>query len=69
MIPGSKRSHHKATHGKAAPDPHFLLPSSISGYKPSRRTELRPAFERSEGSGPVLVLVHDGKLVFQPVAR
>ena len=64
-----RRSHHKATHGKVVPDPRFLLPSSISGYSPSRRTEIRPAFERAEGSGPVLVLVRDGKPVFESVVR
>ena len=52
-------------HEKVSPDPHFCLAASVVGYKPSKRTEIRPAFCKLESSGPVLVLVRDGK----PVVR
>ena len=51
-------------HEKIGPDPYFAMAFPVTGYQPSKRAIIRPAFERLEASGPVVTLVHDGKPVY-----
>jgi hypothetical protein len=37
---------------------------TVAGYQPSKRAEIRPAFERLDASGPVLTLVQNGRPLF-----
>jgi hypothetical protein len=58
------RSAHPDHHGRIEPDLHFCTPMTVAGYQPSKRAEIRPAFERLDASGPVLTLVQNGRPLF-----